>query len=78
MRRLLTGVSMAALLAAGQAGATASGYAPADRATATSAADSQMMGGEFGAGWLVVTAALVLMIAVIVDSNDRNDNPSSP
>jgi hypothetical protein len=79
MRRLLTGVTMAALLAAGQAGATASGVVPADRASAAqSGADNQMMGGGFGAGWLVVALGLVLLVVAVVDNNDRHDAPSSP
>jgi hypothetical protein len=79
MRRLVTGVVVAAMLAASQAGATASGVVTsADRAAPAQGASDQMMGGEFGAGWLVVALGIIVVVAAVIDGNNRHDRPSSP
>lgn len=78
MKRILTGIVVAALMVASQATATS---LPLLRGMERAASDSMTSNGFLGldsdTGGLVLFLGLSIIIAVAVDANN-NDNPSSP
>jgi len=78
MRRFVTGIVVAGMLAASQAGATAtSNVQVGDRAGPEAQRSDQMMG-DYSAGWLITVLGVILIVVAVVDGNNRHDEPSSP
>jgi hypothetical protein len=80
MKRMMATLMAAAVLVAGQAGATASGLQAGDRAAAPAQASNEMMGAGMGgdSGLWILFLGLLVVVAVAVNGNNINDQPTSP
>jgi hypothetical protein len=78
MKRMMATLMAAAVLVAGQAGATASGLQAGDRASAPAESSNAMMGMGGDSGLWIMFLGLLVIVAVAVNGNDNNDQPTSP
>ena len=78
MKRILTGIVLAALMVGSQATATSLPMLRGmERASSESMTSNGFLGLDQDTGGLVLFLGLAIIIAVAVDANN-NDNPSSP